>query len=102
MKHIDLDIEIDFMDVSSYDGAQSVGDVKINKDLDKSVKDESILLVEDIVDTGRTLKEVNMLLMHKGAADVKIVSLFDKPSRRVVEFQADYVGFESPNEFVVG
>ena len=65
MKHIDLDIEIDFMDVSSYDGAQSVGDVKINKDLDKSVKGESILLVEDIVDTGRTLKEVKKLLLHK-------------------------------------
>ena len=102
MKHIDLDIEIDFMDVSSYDGAESVGDVKINKDLDKSVKGESILLVEDIVDTGRTLKEVKKLLLHKGAAEVKIVSLLDKPSRRVIEIQADYVGFEIPNEFVVG
>lgn len=102
MKHIDLDIEIDFMDVSSYDGAESVGDVKINKDLDKSVKGESILLVEDIVDTGRTLKEVKKLLLHKGATEVKIVSLLDKPSRRVIEIQADYVGFEIPNEFVVG
>ena len=64
MKHIDLDIEIDFMDVSSYDGAESVGDVKINKDLDKSVKGESILLVEDIVDTGRTLKEVRSRSMR--------------------------------------
>ena len=71
-------------------------------DLDKSVKGESILLVEDIVDTGRTLKEVKKLLLHKGAADVKIVSLLDKPSRRVIEVQADYVGFEIPNEFVVG
>lgn len=102
MKHIDLDIEIDFMDVSSYDGAESVGDVKINKDLDKSVKGESILLVEDIVDTGRTLKEVRQLLFNKGAADVKIVSLLDKPDRRVIEINADYVGFEIPNEFVVG
>lgn len=102
MKHIELDIEIDFMDVSSYDGAESVGDVKINKDLDKSVKGESILLVEDIVDTGRTLKEVKQLLYNKGAADVKIVSLLDKPDRRVIEIEADYVGFEIPNEFVVG
>ena len=93
MKHIDLDIEIDFMDVSSYDGAESVGDVKINKDLDKSVKGESILLVEDIVDTGRTLKEVKQMLYNKGAADVKIVSLLDKPERRVIEIDADYVGF---------
>lgn len=102
MKHIDLDIEIDFMDVSSYDGAESVGDVKINKDLDKSVKGESILLVEDIVDTGRTLKEVKQMLYNKGAADVKIVSLLDKPERRVIEIDADYVGFKIPNEFVVG
>ena len=102
MKHIDLDIEIDFMDVSSYDGAESVGDVKINKDLDKSIKGESILLVEDIVDTGRTLKEVRQLLFNKGAVDVKIVSLLDKPERRVIDIEADYVGFKIPNEFVVG
>ncbi len=102
MKHIDLDIEIDFMDVSSYDGAESVGDVKINKDLDKSIKGESILLVEDIVDTGRTLKEVKQLLFNKGAVDVKIVSLLDKPERRVIDIEADYVGFKIPNEFVVG
>ena len=102
MKHIDLDIEIDFMDVSSYDGAESVGDVKINKDLDKSVKGESILLVEDIVDTGRTLKEVKQMLYNKGAADVKIVSLLDKPERRVIEIDADYVGFKIPNDFVGG
>ena len=102
MKHFVLDIVIDFMDVSSYDGAESVGDVKINKDLDKSVKGESILLVEDIVDTGRTLKEVKQMLYNKGAADVKIVSLLDKPERRVIEIDADYVGFKIPNEFVVG
>ena len=73
-----------------------------HKDLDCSVKGLSILLVEDIVDTGRTLKEVTKLLMNKGAKDVKVVSLLDKPDRRVVEIEADYVGFEIPNEFVVG
>ena len=66
------------------------------------MKGLSILLVEDIVDTGRTLKEVTKLLMNKGAKDVKVVSLLDKPDRRVVEIEADYVGFEIPNEFVVG
>jgi hypoxanthine phosphoribosyltransferase len=100
--HMDLDIEFDFMDVSSYDGTESVGDVKINKDLDRSIKGDYILLVEDIVDTGRTLKEVTSLLKNKGAADVRIVSLLDKPSRRLIEVIPEYVGFVIPNEFVVG
>lgn len=102
VKHIDLDIEFDFMDVSSYEGTESIGDVRIIKDLDRSIKGTSILLVEDIVDTGRTIKEVTRLLLNKGATEVKIVSLLDKPSRRVIEINADYVGFEIPNEFVVG
>lgn len=102
VKHIDLDIQFDFMDVSSYEGTESIGDIKINKDLDCSVKGLSILLVEDIVDTGRTLKEVTKLLKNKGAEDVKVVSLLDKPDRRTVEIEADYVGFEIPNEFVIG
>jgi len=102
VKHIDLDIEFDFMDVSSYEGTESIGDVRIIKDLDRSIKGTSILLVEDIVDTGRTIKEVTRLLLNKGATEVKIVSLLDKPSRRVIEISADYVGFEIPNEFVVG
>ena len=102
IKHIDLDIQFDFMDVSSYQGTESIGDIRIDKDLDCSVKGLSILLVEDIVDNGRTLKEVTKLLMNKGAKDVKVVSLLDKPDRRVVEIEADYVGFEIPNEFVVG
>lgn len=102
IKHIDLDIQFDFMDVSSYEGTESIGDIKIIKDLDCSVKGIPILLVEDIVDTGRTLKEVTRLLKNKGASDVKVVSLLDKPDRRVVDIKADYVGFVIPNEFVVG
>lgn len=102
VKHIDLDIEFDFMDVSSYEGTQSIGDIKIVKDLDCSVKGVSILLIEDIVDTGRTLREVTRLLENKGASDVKVVSLLDKPERRVVDVRVDYIGFEIPNEFVVG
>ena len=101
-RHIDLDIQIDFMDVSSYQGTKSVGDIRIDKDLDCSVQGLSILLVEDIVDTGRTLKEVKRTLMNKGAKDVKVVSLLDKPDRRVVDIEAEYVGFAIPNEFVIG
>ena len=69
---------------------------------DRSIKNDKILLVEDIVDTGRTIKVVKKMLENKGAVDVKIVSLLDKPSRRVIEVVADYVGFTIPNEFVVG
>ena len=102
IKHIELDIEYDFMDVSSYEGTESIGDIRIIKDLDRSIRGEHVLLVEDIVDTGRTLKTVTKLMKDKGAVDVKVVSLLDKPDRRVVEIEAEYVGFTIPNEFVVG
>ena len=97
MKHIELDIEIDFMDVSSYDGTESVGDVRIDKDLSNSARGDDIILVEDIVDTGRTLQVVIDFLYQKGASSVKVVSLLDKPDRRVVDIKADYVGFVVPN-----
>ena len=100
--YIELDVELEFMDVKSYEGTESIGDVHIIKDLDRSIKGVSILLVEDIVDTGRTLHEVTKLLHNKGAQDVKIVSLLDKPSRRVIDIKADYTGFVIPNEFVIG
>lgn len=102
IKHVELDLEIDFMDVSSYEGTESLRDIRILKDLDRSVVGETILLVEDIVDTGRTVQEVTRLLLNKGARSVFVVSLLDKPSRREVEAHIDYVGFEVPNEFVVG
>lgn len=102
IKYFRHPIEIDFMSVSSYEGTESVGDVKIDKDMDLSCRGKDVLIVEDIVDTGRTLSEVRKLFYNKGANDVKIVSLLDKPSRRVVDIEADYVGFTVPNEFVVG
>lgn len=102
IKRFTFPCEIDFMSVSSYDGTESIGDVRIDKDMDLSCRNRSILVVEDIVDTGRTLKAVKQMFLNKGATDVKIVSLLDKPDRRVVDIQADYVGFTVPNEFVVG
>lgn len=101
MKHIDLDIQIDFMDVSSYQGTQST-DIRIIKDLDTSIKGMNILLVEDIIDTGKTIREVVKTLKHKGANDVRIVALLNKPEGRVVDVDADYYGFSIENEFVVG
>lgn len=102
IKNIDIDCTIDFMAVSSYSGLESLGDVKIVKDLDTSIKGVNVLVVEDIVDTGKTLEKVKQLLYSKGANDVKVVSLLDKPDRRIVQIEAEYVGFVIPNEFVVG
>lgn len=102
MKHVYIDMEIDFMDVSSYEGTNSTGEVRINKDLDRSIKGCDVIIVEDIIDTGRTIKTVKELLFSKGANSVKIVSLLDKKERRVVEVNADYVGFNIPDEFVIG
>ena len=102
LKRIECDCRIDFMDVSSYSGTESQGDIKINKDLDHSVKGDYIILVEDIIDTGKTLTTVRELMYSKGAKDVKIVSLLDKKERREVDIEGDYIGFNCPNEFVVG
>lgn len=102
IKRFESPVEIDFMKVSSYDGTESIGDVRIDLDMQISAKERPILLVEDIIDTGRTIVEVKKMFKNKGATDVKIVSLLDKPERREFEIEADYVGFTVPNEFVVG
>ena len=83
-------------------GTESMGDVRILKDLDRSIKDRDVLVVEDIVDTGNTLLKVKELLYSKGARSVEVVSLLDKPDRRLVEINAEYIGFTIPNEFVIG
>lgn len=102
IKYFHNPIEIDFISVSSYAGTESTGDVKIDKDLDLSSRNKNVLIVEDIVDTGRTLKEVKKLFYNKGASEVRIVALLDKPDRRKVDIEADYIGFKVPDEFVVG
>ena len=102
-KRIELPVSFDFMSVSSYGSkTTSSGIVRIIKDLDTSIQGMNILLVEDIIDTGKTIKEVVKTLMHKGANSVKIVALLNKPEGRVVDVNADYIGFEIENEFVVG
>lgn len=102
IKYIDLDIQYDFMDVSSYAGTETTRDIKILKDLDRSIVGANILLVEDIVDTGHTIQAIIRMLHNKGANDVKVVTLLDKPSRREVEVYAEFIGFEIPNLFVIG
>ncbi len=100
---LDFPIEIDFMDVSSYyGGIESSSDVKIEKDLSRSIKDRDILIAEDIVDSGRTLNVVIDLLMHRGARSVEVVTLLDKPEGRAVSYTPKYVGKTIPKLFVVG
>lgn len=103
VREIDDFVEFDFMDVSSYgDGTKSSGDVKILKDLDTSVKGRDVVIVEDIVDTGRTLVALQELFATRQANSIKICTLLSKPSRREKEVKIDYLGTEVQNEFVVG
>ena len=103
IREMDCQLEMDFMDVSSYGNSLvSSGEVKIIKDLDTNVEGRDILVVEDIIDSGRTLAYLLDLFKYRKANSVKIVTLLDKQEGRVVDIQADYVGFDVPNEFVVG
>ena len=104
MKRITIPTEIDCMKVSSYGaGTESSGNINIKLDLVRPDLPEcDILIIEDIIDSGRTLKYLTEYLLFKGARSVKTCTLLDKPSRRVVEFVPDYVGCEIPDEFVVG
>ncbi|MGT2755254.1 hypoxanthine phosphoribosyltransferase [Streptococcus ovis] len=103
IKHIDTHIETEFMVVSSYHGGtESSGSVKIIKDLDTDVAGRDVIFIEDIIDTGRTLKELKELFEFRQAGSIRIATMLDKPEGRVVEIDADYTCFTIPNEFVVG
>lgn len=101
MMKLDVDCEMDFMDVSSYSGTSSI-EVKINKDIESPIVDRDVLIVEDIVDTGKTLDKVTEMFKHKGCKDLKIVTLLDKPERREKDITPDWTGFVVPDEFVIG
>ena len=103
IKHIDTHIEMDFMMVSSYHGGTaSSGVINIKQDVTQDIKGRHILFVEDIIDTGQTLKNLRDMFIEREASSVKIATLLDKPEGRVVEIEADYTCFTIPNEFVVG
>lgn len=102
-KRITVPVSLDFMSVSSYGkDRKSSGVIKIIKDLDEPLTNKHVLIVEDIVDSGRTLSYLLEMFKDRGAEDVKLCTLLDKPSRRVVDVKVDYTGFEIPDEFVVG
>ncbi len=104
MKKLDIPAQIDFMKVSSYGaGTVSSGQIKITLDLNRpDIAETDILIIEDIVDSGRTLNTLTALLRERGAKSVRTCSLLDKPSRREVDFTPDYIGKEIPDEFVIG
>ena len=102
-KRITVPVSLDFMCVGSYgDGTKSSGVVRIAKDLDESIEDKEVLIVEDIVDSGNTLYYLMDVLRKRNPASIRLCTLLDKPDRRVKDVKADYLGFEIPDEFVVG
>jgi len=102
-KYITVPVTLDFMSVSSYGSeTESSGIVKIIKDLDESITGKDVLIVEDIIDSGRTLSHLLQLLKSRNPASIKIVTLLDKPERRVTDVSVDYCGFTIPDVFIVG
>lgn len=102
-KRITVPVSLDFMSVSSYgSGTESSGVIKIKKDLDEPLMGKDVLVIEDIIDSGRTLSYLLDLLNERQPASLKLCTLLDKPDRRVIDVNVDYTGFQIPDEFVVG
>lgn len=102
VRHITCPVRLEFIGTKSYAGTSSSGEVQLTKDLDKPIQGEDVLLVEDIVDTGLTLNYLQHLLAQRGPLSVRTAAFLDKPSRRRIEVQADYIGFVIEDRFVVG
>ena len=103
LKNIDMMCKIDFMCVSSYGkNTRSTGRVNIIKDLSEPIDDKNVIIVEDIIDSGNTLSFIKKYFSAKNAKSIRICTLLNKPSRREVEIDVDYIGFDVPDEFVVG
>lgn len=102
VRQIDGPVELEFLGVSSYEGTQSTGQVRITHDLHGSIEGKHVLIVEDIVDTGLTLSYLREMLKVRGPASLRVVALLDKPSRRTSPVAVEFTGFEIPDAFVVG
>ena len=103
VRAIDLPMSVEFLIVSSYgDGTESSGTVEIKRDFGVDIEGKHVLIIEDIIDSGQTLNALKDILLERNPASLKICTLLDKKERRLVDLQADYVGFSIPNEFVVG
>lgn len=102
LEQLTIPVTVDFLQTSSYGGSTSAGEIRIRKDLDLPIRGRDVILVEDIVDTGYTLRTVLDMLRFRGARSVKLCALLDKPTRREVEVPIDYLGFSIADHFVVG
>ena len=102
LRHLEMPVSIDFMITKSYDGSVTTGEINVIKDISESITGKHVLIVEDIIDTGLTLKCLRNLLKERKPASLKICTLLSKPDRRKVELEADYTGFVIPDEFIVG
>ena len=103
VRELDLDVRFEFMSVSSYGaGTVSSGEVKILKDVNHPIVGQNVIIVEDIIDSGCTLSYLKRVLEQRAPKSIRICTILDKPSRRKVDFKGDYVGYEIPDEFVVG
>ena len=101
-KRIKNNIQFEFIEVSSYENNESTGKVKLNKDITGSIEGKDVIIIEDIIDTGRTLSYLKEYLLRKNPTSLKICALLDKPSRRIVKIEGDYIGFTIENKFVIG
>lgn len=103
IRNIKNNVSIDFMTVSSYGmGTEATGELTIKKDLDCDISGKDVLIIEDIIDSGVTLSKLKELLMKRNPASLKICTLLNKPERRIAEIDVDYIGFDIPNEFIIG
>ena len=102
MKHISIDVEVDYIQVSSYVGQHSTGNIVFKKDLESDIKGRDVIIVEDIVDTGKTLFSLTEELEKRQPNSITFVTLLDKPSRRIVDVSADYIGKTIDDLFVIG
>lgn len=101
-KRIKNDMQLEFIEVSSYEGTESTGKIKLSKDIASSIKGKDVIIVEDIIDTGRTLTYLKQHILEKKPNSLKIATLLSKPSRRIMELEVDYIGFQIEDKFVVG
>ena len=102
LREISIPVTLDFLSISSYTGQTHTGIVRILKDLDENIQNQHVILIEDIIDTGLTLNYILRTLKERKPTDVRVCALLDKKVRRIVDIPIDYIGFEIPDEFVVG
>ena len=101
-KRIKNYMQLEFIEVSSYEGTESTGEIKLSKDIASSIEGKDVIIVEDIIDTGRTLTYLKQHILEKKPNSLKIATLLSKPSRRIMELEVDYIGFQIEDKFVVG